>query len=154
MEDIIMLTPMDIHNKEFKKGFRGYSEEEVDEFLDKVVADFEKLYKENNETKERIAIVNEKIESYSSIEKTLQSTLIVAQSTADEVLSNARKKSDVIISEANEQAKRIIEDANNKVLEVNKEYEDLRKQVQIFKTRFKTLLESELEALNQELKDI
>jgi len=154
MEAIIMLTPMDIHNKEFKKGFRGYNEEEVDEFLDKVVTDFEKLYKENNETKERISIVNERIESYSSIEKTLQNTLIVAQSTAEEVLSNARKKSEAIISEAHEQAKRIIEDANKKVLEVNTEHQDLRKQVQIFKTRFKTLLESELEALNQELKDI
>lgn len=149
-----MLTPMDIHNKEFKRVFRGYNEDEVNEFLDKVVSDFERLYRENNELKDKISIVNEKVESYSNIEKTLQNTLIVAQSTADEVLLNSRKKSEIMAAEAQEQARKIIEEANNKVLTINKEYEDLRKQVQIFKTRFKTLLESELDSLNEELKDI
>ena len=51
-----MLTPLDISNKEFKKAFRGYKEDEVDEFLDKVIADYERLYKENGELKDRISI--------------------------------------------------------------------------------------------------
>lgn len=149
-----MITPMDIRNKEFKKGLRGYKESEVDEFLDKVVADYERIYRENAELKERAAIDKERIESYNSMEKSLQNTLLVAQTTAEDIVSNARKKSEMIIKEAEEQARKIIEDANNSVVKVNKDFEELKKEVQVFKTRFKTLLESELEALNATLKDI
>lgn len=149
-----MLTPMEIHNKEFKKGMRGYKEDEVDEFLDKVVADFEKLYRENGELKDKISVVNERVDNYSLMEKTLQSTLVVAQTTAEEVVVNARKKAEVIIREAEEQAKRIIEEANNSVIDIHREYENIKKDVQVFKTRFKTLLESELEAMNTNLKDM
>lgn len=149
-----MLTPMEIHNKEFKKVMRGYKEEEVDEFLDKVVTDFERLYRENGELKDKLSVINEKVDSYNLMEKTLQNTLVVAQSTAEEVVVNARKKADLIVKEAEEQAKRIIEQANNSVVDVHREYENLKKEVQVFRTRFKTLLESELETLNANLKDL
>jgi cell division initiation protein len=149
-----MLTPMEIHNKEFKKVMRGYKEEEVDEFLDKVVTDFERLYRENGELKDKLSLINDKVDSYSLMEKTLQNTLVVAQTTAEEVVVNARKKSEVIISEGEEQAKRIVEEANKNVIDVHREYENLKKEVQIFKTRFRTLLESELEVLNVSLKDL
>lgn len=149
-----MLTPMDIHNKEFKKGFRGYKEEDVDDFLDKLVSDFERLYRENGELKDRISIVNEKVDSYNMMEKTLQNTLVVAQSTAEDVVANARKKSEIIIKEAEDTAKNIIADAHNSVVDINKEFEALKKEVQVFKTRFKTLLEAELEALTSNLSEI
>ncbi len=149
-----MLTPMDIHNKEFKKVIRGYKEEEVDEFLDKVVADFERLYRENGELKDRLNLYNEKVESYAMMEKTLQNTLIVAQTTADEVVLNARKKSEMIIKEAEDQAKKIREDASNSVINITREYEGIKKEVQVFKTRFRTLLEAELEAINVNLNEV
>ena len=149
-----MITPMDIRNKEFKKGFKGYKEDEVDEFLDKVIADYERIYRENGELKDRISIDNERIESYNSMEKSLQNTLLIAQTTAEDIVANSRKKSDMIIKEGEEQARRIVEDANSSVIKINREYEELKKEVQVFKTRFKTLLQSELEALNATLKDI
>lgn len=149
-----MLTPMEIHNKEFKKGMRGYKEEEVDEFLDKVVTDFEKLYRENGELKDKLSVINDKVDSYNLMEKTLQNTLVVAQTTAEEVVVNSRKKAEVLLQEAEDQAKRIVEDANKSVIDIHREYENLKKEVQVFKTRFKTLLESELEALNINLKDL
>lgn len=149
-----MLTPMEIHNKEFKKVMRGYKEEEVDEFLDKVVTDFERLYRENGELKDKLSVINDKVDTYNLMEKTLQNTLVVAQTTAEEVVLNSRKKAEVIINEAEEQAKKIVEDANKSVVDIHREYENLKKEVQVFKTRFKTLLESELEALNVNLKDL
>ncbi len=149
-----MITPMDIRNKEFKKAFKGYKEDEVDEFLDKVIADYERIYRENGELKDRIAIDNDRIESYNSMEKSLQSTLLIAQTTAEDIVANARKKAEMIIKEAEEQGRKIIEEANSSVIKVNKDFEELKKEVQVFKTRFKTLLESELEALNATLKDI
>ncbi len=149
-----MITPMDIRNKEFKKSFKGYKESEVDEFLDKVVGDYERIYRENGELKDRVSIDNERLESYSSMEKSLQNTLLIAQTTAEDIVSNSRKKAEMIIKEAEDQARRIIEDANISVVKVNKDFEELKKEVQVFKTRFRTLLESELESLNATLKDI
>jgi cell division initiation protein len=149
-----MLTPMEIHNKEFKKGMRGYKEEEVDEFLDKVVTDFEKLYRENGELKDKLSVINEKIDSYNLMERTLQNTLVVAQTTAEDVVVNARKKAEIIINEAEEQGKRVVEEANRSVTDIHRDYESLKKDAQVFKTRFRTLLESELESLNENIKDL
>ena len=149
-----MLTPMEIHNKEFKKGMRGYKEEEVDEFLDKVVTDFEKLYRENGELKDKLSVINERVDTYNLMEKTLQNTLVVAQTTAEDVVLNARKKSEIIVMEAEEQAKRIVEEANKSVTNIHRDFENLKKDAQVFKTRFRTLLESELESLNENIKDL
>ncbi|MCQ1528085.1 DivIVA domain-containing protein [Lutispora saccharofermentans] len=149
-----MMTPMDIRNKEFKKGFRGYSEEEVDIFIDKVVNDYEKLYRENSELKDKLNSINERLESYSEIEKTLQNTLIIAQKTSEDIIANARKEAEIIIRESDENKRKIIDDANQNVIKVNKEYEEMRKQLQIFKTRYKTFLESELNNLDSYFKEI
>ena len=66
-----MLTPLDIHNKEFKRSFRGYNEEDVDEFLDRVIKDYELLYRENIELKENMDRLNSKLEHFQHMENTL-----------------------------------------------------------------------------------
>jgi cell division initiation protein len=88
------------------------------------------------------------------MEKSLQSTLLIAQTTAEDIIANSRKKAEIITKEAEEQARRIIEEANSSVININRDFEELKKEVQVFKTRFKTLLESEIESLNATLKDI
>ncbi|MBE3101798.1 MAG: DivIVA domain-containing protein, partial [Firmicutes bacterium] len=143
----MVLTPMEIHNKEFSKGFRGYNEDQVDQFLDKIVEEFEKLYKENIELKEKVAASGDQISQYKTIENTLKETLITAQRTADEVTATAQKKSELILEAADQQARRIVESANGNVLEIQKEYQDTKKQVQIFKSRFKSLLETQMELI-------
>ena len=89
-----MLTPLDIHNKDFKRSFRGYDEDEIDDFLDQVVNDYEKLYRDNDKLKKELALAEKNLEHYSKLEKNLQDTLMVAQKTADEVTTNARKSAD------------------------------------------------------------
>jgi cell division initiation protein len=88
------------------------------------------------------------------MEKSLQSTLLIAQTTAEDIIANSRKKAEMITKEAEEQARSIIEEANLSVININRDFEELKKEVQVFKTRFKTLLESEIESLNATLKDI
>ena len=80
--DMILLTPMDIHNKEFKRSFRGYNEDEIDEFLDQVVNDYEKLFRENDKLKEEAARLRKESESYQEREKSINDTLLLAQKTA------------------------------------------------------------------------
>ena len=143
-----MLTPLDIHNKEFKRGFRGYNEEEVDEFLDKVIKDYETLYRENIELKETIERLNSKLEHYQHMENTLHSTLVIAQETAEEVKLNAKKETELMIKEAEISAQKLVEEALGKVRRMTGEYEELKKQSQIFRTRLRTLLQAQMEMLN------
>lgn len=142
-----MLTPLDIQNKEFKKGIRGYKEDEVDEFLDEVMINYEKLFKENAELKDKIENAQQQVEQYKNLEHTLKNTLVVAQSTAEEVKSSALKKSQLIIEEAELRAKEIIDLANKDVAQVRNEYEEVKRHMELFKIRYKTLLQSQLESL-------
>lgn len=149
-----MLTPLDIQNKEFKKGIRGYKEDEVDEFLDQVMIDYEKLFKENSELKENIEKTNQQIEQYKNIEDTLKNTLVVAQNAAEELRASALKKSELIIQEAENKGKEIIFNANLESENIKRNFSELKKQMQIFKTRFKTLLEAQIEVVLKDIDDI
>lgn len=148
-----MLTPLDIHNKEFKRGFRGYNEEEVDEFLDRVVKDFEKLYQENLEMKEAVERLSGKLEHYQHMENTLHSTLVIAQETAEEVKLNAKKETELLIKEAELRAQKMVEEAISKVRKMTSEYEEMQKQAQIYRTRLRTLLQAQLEMVNHAEED-
>lgn len=143
-----MLTPLDIHNKEFKRSFRGYKEDEVDEFLDVVIKDYETLYRDNIEGKETIERLNSKLEHYQHMENTLHSTLVIAQETAEEVKLNAKKETELIIKEAEIRAQKLIEEALAKVRRMTGECEELQKQSKVFRTRLRTLLEAQMEMLN------
>ncbi|ADL68738.1 MULTISPECIES: DivIVA domain-containing protein [Thermoanaerobacterium] len=142
-----MLTPMDIHNKEFKRSFRGYNENEVDEFLDKVMEDYELLYKENSDLKDRVNILNDKLQNYTDIEKTLNNTLVVAQKSAEDLKQNAKKEADLIIQQAHQEAEKIMQKANQEVVRIRTELENQKRKLNIFKAKFKALLEGELEAV-------
>ncbi|RBP39188.1 DivIVA domain-containing protein [Garciella nitratireducens] len=144
-----MITPMEIHNKEFSRKVRGYDQDEVDEFLDKIIIDYEKLYKENSELKDKLNLQNEKMTQYINIEDTLQKTLITAQKASEEIEKNAREKADLIIKEAEIQAKQILSEANNEIIFIMKNKEKLMKDVKVLKTKIKTLLESQLEILDE-----
>lgn len=149
-----MLTPLDIHNKEFRKVFRGYSEAEVDEFLDQVVRDFEFLIRENNEMKEKLSRAEERLAQYEEIENTLRNALVVAQTSAEEVRANSKKEAELIIKESKQRANEIIEEAQAKVKEAYSELENIKREMLTFKTRMKALLRSYMDLLEEEMSDI
>lgn len=144
-----MLTPIEIENKEFKKGLRGYKEEEVDEFLDIVKEDFERVYKENIDLKEKIHLYQDQVSRYKNIEDTLKATLITAQSAAEDTCNAANKKAQIIVEEAELRARQIIEQANNQVIEIRKEYDTLVKEFKIFRNKFQSLLEDEMRNIDE-----
>lgn len=149
-----MLTPVEIENKEFKKGIRGYREDEVDEFLDIVKEDFENLYRENTDLKEKIRMYNDQINKYENIEETLKATLITAQTAAEDTCSAAHKKAKIIVEEAELRSRQIIEQANNRVIEIRKEYDSIVKEFKIFRNKFKSLLEDEIRSVDDIFSDI
>ena len=101
-----MITPLEIENKKFSKQMmNGYSVEEVDDFLDELTACYEKIYKDSNESKDKIGELEGKLEHYKQIEGTLNNTLIMAQTTAEDIKNVARQQADQIIKDAESDAK-------------------------------------------------
>ena len=149
-----MITPMDIENKEFKKGFRGYSEDEVDEFLDEVKEDFENLYKESLDLKEKLKLYKDQVSRYKSIEDTLNATLITAQTAAEDTCTAANKKARIIVEEAELKSKQIIEDCNERIVELRNEYDSLVKEFKVFRNRFKSLLQDEIKNIDEIFYDV
>ncbi|MEF9933699.1 MAG: DivIVA domain-containing protein [Clostridium sp.] len=143
------ITPNEISNKDFKKGFRGYDMDEVDTFLDALREDYEKIYKANANYKEQIIVLKEKVEHYSNMENTLQNTLVLAQSAAQQAKDNSEKEADIILREAKREAQEIIKKAEATVSEINKEYEFIKQQFNSFKSRFKGMVEAQLEIVEK-----
>jgi cell division initiation protein len=151
---ILKITAMDITNKEFKRVIRGYSAEEVDEFLDKVAEDYESLYKENSSMKEKVASLSEKIEHYAKMETTIQNTLLLAQNAAEQSKLIAQKEADLIIRGANESSQRILDKAHNDVMKINDDYEQLKQEFIKFRAKYKNFMNTQMEMFNTLEKDL
>ena len=148
------LTAMDINNKEFKRGLRGYSVEEVDEFLDQVVENYEELYKENSRLKESLSRVNEKLEHYEKLEATIQNTLLLAQNAADQAKESSEKQAELIIGNANETAQRILDKAHGDVISINEEYEKVKEEFIKFRAKFRGFMNTQLQTFDELEKDL
>ena len=121
-----MLTPLDIENKKFSKQMmNGYNVDEVDDFLDELTVDYEKMYKESTENKTKIDALEKDLLHYKTIENTLQNTLVMAQSTAEEVKEVARQQAEQIIKEAEGNARKSVDDLGQEILIKKKELEDI-----------------------------
>lgn len=144
------LTPLDIHNKEFSRGFRGYDEDEVNEFLDQIIKDYEIIIREKKELEETLNSLNERLGHFTNIEETLHKSIVVAQEAAEEVRGNAQKESKLIIREAEKNADRIVNEALSKARKIALEIEELKKQSKVFRTRFKMLIEAQLDLLKND----
>ncbi len=149
-----MITPLDIENKKFsKKALNGYSTDEVDDFLDEVTVAYEKIYKEASDSKQMIEKLNNDLAKYKQMESTLQNTLLMAQSTAEDVKNVAKQQAEMIVSEAQTAAKEELLKLDAEIKLKQKELEDLQKQFDIYKAKMESLLISQLELLKDSVKD-
>lgn len=143
-----MLTPLDIENKKFSKQImNGYNVDEVDDFLDEIGVDFAKKQKELNDAAKKIEDLKSSLEHYKNIEETLQNTLLMAQSTAEEVKSVAKQKADQILNEAKSATQKETNYLQSQILVKRKELEDVQKQFDIYKAKMESLLISQLELI-------
>jgi cell division initiation protein len=143
----VPLTPLDIHNKEFSKGFRGYDEDEVNEFLDQVIKDYELIIREKKQLEEQVIEMKDRLTHFSNIEETLNKSILIAQEAAEEVRGNSQKEAKLIIKEAEKNADRIINEALIKSRKVTMEFEELKKQSKVFRSRLRMAIETQLELL-------
>jgi cell division initiation protein len=143
-----MLTPLDIENKRFgKQMMNGYNVNEVDDFLDELTLEYGKLYKENAELKANAEELHNDVGQYKNIETTLQSTLVMAQKTADEIQAVAKGQAEQIIKEAETKAKQSVDELNLQITMKQKELDDIKRQFDVYKAKMESLLISQLELI-------
>ena len=143
------LTPLDIRHKEFKRGMRGYVDGEVDEFLDEIADEFERLFKENIELAERGESLQEKIDQYRNLEETLQNTLVAAQRSAEELKANAQKEAQLMLSEAELKARQMVNESYADKQAVEKQIVVLKSSEEDFRFKFRSLLEGYVKQLSE-----
>lgn len=148
------LSPLDIHNKEFANKFRGYDEDEVNEFLEQIMKDFENILEENKTLKSNLKQSKEQVSHFNSIEQTLQKSILIAQEAAEDVRRNSMKESKLIVKEAEKNADRIVNEALSRARRISVEIEDLKKQSKVFRTRFKMLIEAQLDLIQSDDWDV
>lgn len=142
-----MLTPLDIENKRFSRTIKGYNVEEVDDFLDQLTADYEKIYKENADLRTQMEENRKELEHYRNVEHTLQNTLVMAQTTAEDIKANAQSHAEQIIRDAQSEARRSSEEITKEEFEIRKRTEELKRQFGVYKAKMEALLISQLELL-------
>ncbi|MBS5090696.1 MAG: DivIVA domain-containing protein [Streptococcus lutetiensis] len=153
------LTALDIKDKTFKLKFRGYDEEEVNEFLDIVVDDYEDLVRRNHEQENRIKDWEDKLAYFDEMKESLSQSVILAQETAEKVKTSANDEAANLVSKANYDAQHLIDEAKSKANQILRdatdeakrvavETEDLKRQTRVFHQRLVAAIEGQLGLTN------
>ncbi|TLM87956.1 MAG: DivIVA domain-containing protein, partial [Actinobacteria bacterium] len=143
------LTPLDIHHKEFRKSLRGYAEEEVDQFLDEVADEFERLFKENIDLAERIETANQEVHRYKMMESGISEAIVAAQRSAQDITARANTEAEQVLRDAEVKAKDIIHNALQQKQKVAGELVRIKAAEEQFRAQFKGVLDGATRSVNE-----
>ena len=140
-----MITPLDIQNREFAKGVRGYKEEDVDSFLDLVTTDMEIMLSENAALKEAVRRLESELEKYRSSETAVVETLEAAKGLMRDIAISSEKRAEVLLKNAELDAELITKEARESANRLKEESAALRNRFNDFRAGYKRMLENEME---------
>lgn len=141
----MQMTPLDIRNKTFSKGIRGYQCGEVEKFLETVGREFESAYTENFELREKTKGLEAEISHYRQIENTLQQTLVLAQQTAEEVKKAARHEAALMLREAEHDKLSKVSETQVILEDIKEEIQGLSRKRDLLRTQLKSFLLAHLD---------
>ena len=144
------LTPLDIQHKEFTVKMKGYKKEQVDDFLQEIKSDYEKILKEKREIQKQLTFAEEKNDHFKNLQDTLNKSIVVAQDAADRLKENARKEAEIILFEAEKSADSLLKEAAGKATKINQETDIVRRESKKFKQKLNVLVESQLDLIQNE----
>jgi len=142
---------MDIEQQQFNRSFRGYNEEEVDDFLDRIAKDYEEVLNENIKLKEEVERFKSRVEEYSKMDETLRSALINAQKSASNIKENVQKEAQVVLENAKIEAERIKQQAKQEIYDINNEIVELKKRKYLILEKLKNTLKIHIRMLDEEI---
>lgn len=145
-----MLTPVEIQNRIFKSGGLGYDKKDVDAFMKEIVDSYELIYREKMELADKVNVLNDALQNYKTIEKTMQKALMLAQKTAEETQETALRNAHAIEKEAMTKSEIIVSDAKRELERIHQKTIQLCQQYEKYKLQFKNLAAAQIELLETE----
>jgi len=136
------LTPLDIIQHQFKTSFRGFDVREVDSFLGDMADAFQLLLNENEKLKSDIDRLICDIKEYTEREETFKIALLNSQSVMEQMKENAQKSAELIIADAEVKAEKIISRANNRLVQLQEEISELKRQRMQMEIQLSSVIES------------
>ncbi len=150
-----MLTPIDLETKEFKKtAIGGYDREEIDQFMAMIFQDYKTIYMENVALKDKVNMLSAAVTKYKSMEDVLQNTLIVAQTTSDELKSSAHDRAKIIMEEAETRAQQTMFEAQKQVSEATTQFATVKMQIANYKKQMLLSIQGIYDMINNIPEDI
>jgi cell division initiation protein len=143
-----MLRPIDIQNKDFEKKIRGYSCDEVDDFLDLIIQDYDMLFKENQTLKDKIGLLTETVERYKQMENTMQKSIDMARQSAEDARRNAEAEANAIINKAKLDASYLARQIDDEHVKRHREMLAVKGEMDQYKARARSLCENMLKLLD------
>jgi cell division initiation protein len=145
------ITPLDIQQQQFKgKMLGGLDPNDVDAFLQMVASEMESLIRENSDLKEQTRKFSLQLEELSQREVALRDTMLAAQKITEDMKANAQKEAHLLVSEAELKGERIVAEAENRLIQLNNQIYEAKRQKLQFETNLKSLVESHLKMLSIE----
>lgn len=144
--------------EKFTRTLRGYDPDEVNHFIDQVISQVEimvndiksknKKIAELSSLEEENAKLKEKLATYERMEGTLNRAILMAEKTSEQIKLSAHQESEAIINDAKRNANRIVNDALLRAEKTEMEADMLRRNVTIFKRKLKSIIEAQLDMVN------
>jgi cell division initiation protein len=134
--------------EKFNRAIRGYNPEEVNAFVDEVINQVEGMMKQLDEKDNQIKVLNEELIHYKAIEGTLNRAIYAAEEASDQIKKSARQEIDLLLNDAKKNASRIVNEALMRAEKTEYEAALLQKNVTVFKRRLRSIIESQLETVD------
>lgn len=145
-----MITPADIENRVFKKvKIGGYDIKDVEDFLEELIVDYESIFKKVTELNDKCENLQESVTYYKSIENGLERTLENAREESEEMKEKARREIEELKGRQEEILSDELKDLKENINKKNEELEEVKKQIQIYKIKTKSMLEAQLKILDE-----
>lgn len=145
-----MMTPLELEKLEFSKRLGiGYSAREVDDAVIMIRREYESLYNENIDYKDKISVLEELVSKYKAMEETMRNSIILAQQTGEAAITTARGQAELIVREARDKAEAIQKENETKQKELLSEYDNIKKDMSVFAAKSISLLQAQIEILDK-----
>jgi len=155
----MVLSPVEIHDKEFDSKFRGYDRDQVNGFLKQAAQDYNLALQKNADLEKQLKDTTEQLKYLTDMKDALNQSILVAQEAAEKVKAESEQEAQIIVEESQKKARdllnqsteksnRILQDASDRARQVTIETDNLKRSVNSFREGLQGMLQQQLEMVD------
>ena len=130
--------------KQFNTTLNGYDKSEVNAFVNEITKEYENVLLKLRHSELENKALKDRMEYYKGLESTLNTAVLVAEDSSNQIKKIAKEEAKLIIEQAKKNASHIINDALIKAEKTEIEADQLRTSLKIYKSRIKATIEEQL----------